>query len=254
MSLASCLARQVPCSSVARINTQPVYLGGYGLDSRRAFRFYLCPTLVTNEHIIFFIIYLSCCLRYASAADCEVSLPQHSSGVCMAIRNAALAQNQKTFTFKQASHGFALLNMTIPEVGALALKDPFTRYYTSAYVGMTQANTKILEQYNNATFGQEITDILDYLKISEFFQSVLEPVVGVSAINVSFSVLSSFTFHLIRITKSLNALIYYTYSFRNMCGQHLETRRLLTTKLNGSVISSSLSSVWLETIPCHSNG
>ena len=98
----------------------------------------------------------------------------------MAIRNAALAQNKKTFTLKQASHGFALLNMTIPELGAVALKDPFSRYYTRAYVGMTTTNNKILEKYNNETFGDEITDISEYLKMSQFFQSVLEPVVGVS--------------------------------------------------------------------------
>ena len=97
----------------------------------------------------------------------------------MAIRNAALAQNKKTFTLKQASHGFALLNMTVSELGAVALNDPFTSYYTRAYVGMTQINNGILEQYNNATFGQEITDISEYLKMSQFFESVLEPALGV---------------------------------------------------------------------------
>lgn len=124
--------------------------------------------------------YFSFCLRSASAADCEVSLPQHSSPECMAIRNAALAQNKKTFTLKQASHGFALLNMTIPELGAVALNDPFSSYYTRAYVGLIQINTAVLEQYNSTTFGQEITDISEYLKMSEFFQSSLEPAVGVS--------------------------------------------------------------------------
>ena len=84
--------------------------------------------------------------------------------------------------------------MTIPEVGAIALQDPFTRYYTSAYVGMTQANKKILEQYNNATFGQEITDILEYLKISEFFQTSLEPVIGVSTIFLSIIRMVDFPF------------------------------------------------------------
>lgn len=108
-----------------------------------------------------------------------MSLPQHSSPDCIAIRNAALAQNKKTFTLKQASHGFALLNMTVAELGAVALNDPFTRYYTRAYVGLTTINNGILEQYNNATFGQEITDISEYLKMSKFFDSVLEPAVGV---------------------------------------------------------------------------
>jgi len=98
----------------------------------------------------------------------------------MAIRNAALAQNKKKFTLKQASHGFALLNMTTAELGAAALNDPFSRYYTRAYVGMTQINGGILQQYNNATFGDEITDISEYPKMSQFFESVLEPAVGVS--------------------------------------------------------------------------
>ena len=72
--------------------------------------------------------------------------------------------------------------MTKPEVSAVALQDPFTRYYATAWLGMAQTNRKILEQYNNATFGQEITNILEYLKISNFFQSSLEPVIGVSTI------------------------------------------------------------------------
>ena len=70
--------------------------------------------------------------------------------------------------------------MTKPEVGAVALQDPFTRYYATAYLGMARTNKLILEQYNNATFGQEITNILEYIKISDFFQSSLEPVIGVS--------------------------------------------------------------------------
>ncbi|KAL9957185.1 hypothetical protein ACROYT_G038792 [Oculina patagonica] len=116
--------------------------------------------------------------RYASAVDCEVSLPQHSTAACTAIRNAVLAQNKKAFTSEQGSHGFALVNLTIPEVAAVSLQDPFSRYYTQAYLGMTRANAEILERYNNATFGQEITDILEYLIISEFFQTALDPVLG----------------------------------------------------------------------------
>jgi len=103
----------------------------------------------------------------------------------MAVRNAVLAQNKKTFTLKQASHGFALLNMSIAELGAVALNDPFSRYYTRAYVGMTLANREILKQYNNTTFGQEITEISEYLKMSQFFESVLEPAVGVSVVKSS---------------------------------------------------------------------
>ena len=129
--------------------------------------------------------YFSCCLRFVSAADCQVSLPQHSSPECMAIRNAALAQNKRTFTLKQASHGFALLNMSIAELGVVALNDPFSSYYTRAYVGVTQANREILKQYNNATFGQEITDISEYLKMSQFFETVVEPAFGVSVLKSS---------------------------------------------------------------------
>ena len=70
--------------------------------------------------------------------------------------------------------------MTIAELGAVALSDPFSSYYTRAYVGMTQTNREILKQYNNATFGQEITYISEYLKMSQFFESVVEPAVGVS--------------------------------------------------------------------------
>ena len=104
----------------------------------------------------------------------------------MAIRNDALAQNKKTFTLKQASHGFALLNMTTAELGSVALNDPFTRYYTRAYVGLVEINRGVLDQYNNATFGQEITNISEYLKMSQFFESVLEPAVGVGFIKGNF--------------------------------------------------------------------
>ena len=31
------------------------YLGGHGFNNRRGLRYFICPTLVTNEHIIFII-------------------------------------------------------------------------------------------------------------------------------------------------------------------------------------------------------
>ena len=114
------------------------------------------------------------------AVDCEVSLPQHSSPECTAVRNAALAKLKETFTLEPDSQGFARLNMTFAELAAVSLTDPFTRYYTQAYVGMAQTNNKIREQYANATLGQEITDLSDYLAMSEFFQTALVPVLGVN--------------------------------------------------------------------------
>lgn len=124
-----------------------------------------------------FIIFLSP-FRFASAVDCEVSLPQHASPKCAAIRNDTLNKLKETYTMKPSQYGFVLLNMTISELGAVALKDPFISYYVRAYVGMTQTNNQILAKYNNATAGQEITGLSDYLEMSEFFQTVLEPVLG----------------------------------------------------------------------------
>ena len=123
-------------------------------------------------------------LRYSSAVRCDVSLPQKSTPDCQAARNAALAQNKKIWTLKYdpALHGFALLNMIPAELAAVVFKDPFTRYYTTAYTQTLQTNEKVLERYNNETFGQAINDFSEYLKISEFFQSVLEPLVGVDTI------------------------------------------------------------------------
>jgi len=125
-----------------------------------------------------------CCLRYASAVKCAVSLPQHanSNPVCKALRNAALAENKKTYTYKYDPelHGFALLNMTSEQLGQVALKDPFMRYFTTAYVGMTTASNKLYETYSSMTAGQEFNDTSDYLELFKFFQSTLEPVVGVN--------------------------------------------------------------------------
>ena len=76
-------------------------------------------------------------------------------------------------------YGFARLNMTPGELAAVVFKDPFARYYTTAYVQTLKTNEKILVKYNNETFGQAIDEFSEYLQISKFFQSVLEPIVGV---------------------------------------------------------------------------
>ena len=126
----------------------------------------------------------SCYLRNTSAVKCEVSLPQHSDSnpICKVLRNAALAENKKTYTYKYDPelHGFALVNMTSAQLGDVALKDPFMRYFTTAYVGMTSASNKLFETYTSMTAGQEIDNISDYLELSKFFQSTLEPAVGVN--------------------------------------------------------------------------
>ena len=98
------------------------------------------------------------------------------------LRNAALNQNKKIWTLKHDPdlHGFALLNMTSEQLGAIAVQDPFIRYYASAYLQITQASSKSFDLYNNITAGQEITELSEYLKLSAFFQSALEPAIGVS--------------------------------------------------------------------------
>ena len=125
------------------------------------------------------------CSRYASAVQCEVSLPQESTPVCKVLRDTALTQNKKTWTLKHdpALHGFALLNMTQNQLKAVLLKDPFTRYHLTAYGQTTGASGKTFDLYNNLTAGQEITDISEYLKLSAFFQSAVELAIGV---NISF--------------------------------------------------------------------
>ena len=85
-------------------------------------------------------------------------------------------------------HGFAVLNMTSEQLGQVALKDPFTRYFTRAYVGMTEASGKLLETYLSMTDGQEFNNTSDYLGLSTFFQSTLEPAVGVNIRFVSFQI------------------------------------------------------------------
>ena len=108
-------------------------------------------------------------------------------------RNAALNENKKIWTLKHDPdlhgfalkhdpdlHGFALLNMTSEQLGAIAVQDPFIRYYASAYLQITQASSKSFDLYSNITAGQEITELSEYLKLSTFFQSALEPAIGVS--------------------------------------------------------------------------
>ena len=120
-----------------------------------------------------------------------MSLPQHSDSnpVCKALRKAALVENKKTYTYKYdpEMHGFAILNMTSEQLGQVALKDPFMRYFTQAYVGMTRTSNKLLETYLGITDGQEFNDTSDYLGLSTFFQSTLEPAVGVNIRFVSVS-------------------------------------------------------------------
>lgn len=70
--------------------------------------------------------------------------------------------------------------MTSKQLGAVALQDPFMRYFTVAYVGMAEASNALYEKYNKLTSGQEINNISDYLELSKFFQSFLEPAVGVN--------------------------------------------------------------------------
>ena len=132
---------------------------------------------------VYFLVYR----RYASAA-CEVSLPQTSSPACKLTRNAALVKNKKIFTLKHdpALHGFALLNMTQQQLAAYVLADPFTRYFATAYLQITQASSKSFDLYNNLTAGQEITDFSEYLKLSAFFQSAPELAVGVNIYTVFF--------------------------------------------------------------------
>ena len=76
-------------------------------------------------------------------------------------------------------YGFARLNMTPTQLAAIVFKDPFTRYYTTAYTQTLKTNEKVLTQYINQTLGQPINDFSEYLAMSEFFQTVLEPLVGV---------------------------------------------------------------------------
>ena len=120
-------------------------------------------------------------MRYTSAIRCDVTLPQKSTPDCKIVRKAALAENKKTWTLKHDPdvYGFARLNMTPAQLAAIVFKDPFTRHYTTAYTQTLKTNEKVLTQYINQTSGQPINDFSEYLAMSEFFQTVLEPLVGV---------------------------------------------------------------------------
>ena len=100
------------------------------------------------------------------------------------MRNAVLGDRRKTFTLKHdpALHGFALLNMTGEQLKAVALKDPFTRYFTIAYAQTTTASGKTFDLYNNITGGEEINNMSEYLEIAAFFSSALEAAIGVNRI------------------------------------------------------------------------
>ncbi|KAM7430757.1 hypothetical protein ABFA07_018586 [Porites harrisoni] len=68
--------------------------------------------------------------------------------------------------------------MTSEQLEAIALQDPFIRYYASVYLQTLQASTKSSALYRNITAGQEITELSEYLKLSAFFQSAPEPAIG----------------------------------------------------------------------------
>ncbi|XP_073246918.1 polyunsaturated fatty acid 5-lipoxygenase-like [Porites lutea] len=126
------------------------------------------------------LLFLISTLRYTSAIRCDVTLPQKSSPDCKIVRKAALAENKKTWTLKHDPdvYGFARLNMTPAQLAAIVFKDPFTRHYTTAYTQTLKTNEKVLTKYINQTFGQPINDFSEYLAMSEYFQTVLEPLVG----------------------------------------------------------------------------
>ena len=100
------------------------------------------------------------------------------------MRNAALVEKRKIFTLKYDPdlHGFALLNMTGEQLTAVALNDPFTRYFTMAYGQTTQASSKIFNLYINITGGKEINDMSEYLALAAFFRSPLEAAIGVNEV------------------------------------------------------------------------
>ena len=115
---------------------------------------------------------------------CDVSLPQHANPACKETRDQALAKNQKTYTLKYdpALYGYARLNMTPQQLAGIVFKDPFARYYATAYTQTLRINEDALTKYIADTSGMEINQTSDYLPMSEFFQSLLEPLVGVNAI------------------------------------------------------------------------
>ncbi|XP_068673786.1 polyunsaturated fatty acid 5-lipoxygenase-like isoform X2 [Montipora foliosa] len=130
--------------------------------------------------LTFIVSFLASTTRSVSAVPCEVSLPQETSEICKAMRDKELAGKQATFTYKfdASVHGFALLNMTPSELAVLLTQDPFSRYWVTSYLSTVLASNASLYQYLSITGGKEITNISEYLPLSAFFQSFLEPAIG----------------------------------------------------------------------------
>ena len=84
-------------------------------------------------------------------------------------------------------YGFARANITPDKLAPLLLGDPFSRYYTTLYLNTVKTNKKALETYNNDTRGQEVNDLSEYSRMTEFFQPLLEPLIGVNTLHYSVS-------------------------------------------------------------------
>ena len=108
--------------------------------------------------------------------------------------------------------------MTGEQLIALALNDPFSKYYTIAYVQTTTASTETLRLYNNITDGEEINNMSDYLGIAEFFSSTLEAAIGVNRIFLKL--------HSPQTSKSFTQV-----ELKNVFG-HLELQTLVSALLN----------------------
>ncbi|XP_068716666.1 polyunsaturated fatty acid 5-lipoxygenase-like isoform X2 [Montipora capricornis] len=130
--------------------------------------------------LTFIVSFLASTTRSVTAVPCEVSLPQETSEICKAVRDKELAGKQATFTYKfdASVHGFASLNMTPNELAVVLTQDPFSRYFVNGYLATVLASNASLYQYLSITGGKEITNISEYLPLSAFFQSFLEPAIG----------------------------------------------------------------------------
>ncbi|XP_068671938.1 polyunsaturated fatty acid 5-lipoxygenase-like [Montipora foliosa] len=130
--------------------------------------------------LTFVVSFLASTTWSVTAVPCEVSLPQETSEICKAMRDKELAGKKATFTYKfnPSVHGFALLNMKPKELAAVLTQDPFSRYCVTAYFQTVFASNVSLHQYMSITGGKEITNISEYLPLSAFFQSFMEPAIG----------------------------------------------------------------------------
>ncbi|XP_068762512.1 polyunsaturated fatty acid 5-lipoxygenase-like [Montipora capricornis] len=130
--------------------------------------------------LTFIVSFLASTTRSVTAVPCEVSLPQETSEICKAMRDKELAGKKATFTYKfnPSVHGFALLNMKPNELAAVLTQDPFSKYCVTAYFQTVFASNVSLHQYMSITGGKEITNISEYLPLSAFFQSFMEPAIG----------------------------------------------------------------------------